>query len=84
MGVRRILVNGSFVTGKLSPNDVDVVFLPGEEYPGDELALNDPERNWPFLQVIEAITDVEFEEWGFKAFGIDKRRNPKGVVEVIR
>jgi hypothetical protein len=84
MGVRRILVNGSFVTGKLSPNDVDVVFLPGEEYPGDELALNDPKRNWPFLQLIEAITDVEFEEWGFKAFGIDRRRNPKGVVEVIR
>jgi hypothetical protein len=28
-GVIRLMVNGSFVTGKLSPNDVDVVFLKG-------------------------------------------------------
>ena len=32
-GVRRLLVNGSFVTDKLSPNDVDIVFLPGSDYP---------------------------------------------------
>ena len=32
-GVRRLLVNGSFVTGKLAPNDVDVVILPGPDYP---------------------------------------------------
>jgi hypothetical protein len=32
-GVRRLLVNGSFVTGKVSSNDVDVVFLPGADYP---------------------------------------------------
>src|ERR1041385_8133547 len=30
-GVRRLLVNGSFATGKLAPNDVDVVFLPGPD-----------------------------------------------------
>jgi uncharacterized protein DUF6932 len=28
-GVRRLLVNGSFVTSKSAPNDVDVVILPG-------------------------------------------------------
>jgi hypothetical protein len=32
-GIRRLLVNGSFVTGKLAPNDVDVVILPGLDYP---------------------------------------------------
>jgi hypothetical protein len=32
-GVRRLMVNGSFVTGKLVPNDVDVVFLPRPGYP---------------------------------------------------
>ena len=39
-GVRRLLVNGSFVTNKLSPNDVDIVFLPGPEYPRDGKKLD--------------------------------------------
>lgn len=32
-GVRRLIVNGSFVTGKLAADDVDVVILPGSDYP---------------------------------------------------
>ena len=32
-GVHRLLVNDSFVTDKLAPNDVDVVILPGPGYP---------------------------------------------------
>ena len=39
-GVRRLLVNGSFVTDKLAPNDVDVVFLPGYDYPKGERRLD--------------------------------------------
>ncbi len=35
-GGRRLLANGSFVTGKLAPNDVDVVFLPGPEWHSDK------------------------------------------------
>src|SRR5262245_47505294 len=42
-GVRRLLVNGSFVTGKLAPNDVDVVFLPGPGYPRQGLNLDNDE-----------------------------------------
>ena len=42
-GVRRLLVNGSFVTGKLAPNDVDVVFLPGPDYPREGPKLDDEE-----------------------------------------
>ncbi|MBI3823653.1 MAG: hypothetical protein HY289_13370, partial [Planctomycetes bacterium] len=53
-GVRRLLVNGSFVTGKLNPNDVDVVFLPGSDYPRGEKELDNDELTWPFLQVIVA------------------------------
>jgi hypothetical protein len=43
-GVRRPLVNGSFVTGKLAPNDVDVVFLPGPDYPRAGPGLDDEEN----------------------------------------
>src|SRR6266571_6456665 len=47
-GVRRLMVNGSFVTGKLAPNDVDVVVLPGPEYPRLGQDLDSDELVWPF------------------------------------
>ena len=83
-GVRRILVNGSFVTGKLCPNDVDVVFLPGPDYPRSEIRLDSNVRIWPYLQVIETLTDEDFESWGMKTFAFDRKRRTKGVVEVFR
>lgn len=82
-GVRRLLVNGSFVTGKLAPNDVDVVVLPGPDYPRTGRPLDDEDLIWPFLQVIVAADDVDFEHWGTRQFGTDRRKRPKGVVEVI-
>jgi hypothetical protein len=82
-GVRRLLVNGSFVTGKLSPNDVDVVFLPGPDYPGPGPKLDSDELVWPFLQIIVAADDADFEAWALRQFATDRRRRPKGVVEVI-
>ena len=83
VGVRRLLVNGSFVTGKLSPNDVDVVFLPGPDYPMEGQRLDSDDLVWPFLQVIVAADDDDFEAWGLRQFATDRRRRPKGVVEVI-
>jgi hypothetical protein len=62
-GVRRLLVNGSFVTGKLTPNDVDVVFLPGSDYPRQKPRLDSEELIWPFLQIIVAADDADFEAW---------------------
>jgi hypothetical protein len=82
-GVRRIMVNGSFVTGKLVPNDVDVVFLPGPDYPRQVSRLDSDELVWPFLQVIVAADDADFEAWAEKQFSTDRRKRPKGVVEVI-
>src|SRR5262245_48466183 len=37
-GVERIVVNGSFVTDKLEPNDVDCVLLIGSGFPRDAAA----------------------------------------------
>jgi hypothetical protein len=82
-GVARLLVNGSFVTGKLAPNDVDVVILPGADYPKGEKELDAEEVVWPFLQVIVAADDADFESWATHQFGTDKRRRPKGVVEIL-
>jgi hypothetical protein len=82
-GVRRVLVNGSFVTGKLSPNDVDVVYLPGPDYPHGTRPLDDEELIWPFLQLIVAADDADFESWATRQFATDRLKRPKGVVEAI-
>ncbi|HEV3260849.1 MAG TPA: hypothetical protein VG013_28615 [Gemmataceae bacterium] len=82
-GVRRLLVNGSFVTGKLAPNDVDVVFLPGPDYPRQGPKLDADELVWPFLQIIVAADDADFEAWAIRQFATDRRKRPKGVVEVM-
>jgi len=82
-GVRRLLVNGSFVTGKLAPNDVDVVILPGVDYPRQGQELDADELVWPFLQIIVAADDADFEAWAARQFATDKRKRPKGVVEIL-
>lgn len=81
-GVRRLLVNGSFVTGKLAPNDVDVVFLPGPDYPREGPKLDDEKLVWPFLQIIVAADDEDFEAWATRQFATDRKKRVKGVVEV--
>lgn len=81
-GIRRLLVNGSFVTGKLSPNDVDIVVLPGPGYPRQGKKLDADELIWPFLQIIVAADDDDFEAWATRQFATDRQNHSKGVVEV--
>lgn len=81
-GIRRLMVNGSFVTGKLCPNDVDIVVLPGPDYPRQGRRLESDELVWPFLQIVVAADDADFEAWAARQFGTDRRKRPKGVVEV--
>jgi hypothetical protein len=82
-GIRRLMVNGSFVTGKLCPNDVDLVVLPGPDYPRHRQRLESDELVWPFLQIVVAADDADFEAWAARQFATDRRRRSKGVVEVM-
>jgi hypothetical protein len=82
-GVRRVMANGSFVTGKLSPNDVDIVFLPGPGYPGQGRRLDSDELVRPFLQILVAADDADFEPWAARQFATDRNQRRKGVVEVL-
>jgi hypothetical protein len=77
-GVRRIIVNGSFVTRKRHPNDVDVVVLPD---PNSAFALDT--TAWPFVQILIAADDDDLERWATSDFGTDRRGRAKGVVEVL-
>ena len=82
-GVHRLLVNGSFVTDRLSPNDVDVVFVPGIDYPRQSQPLDGDDSVWPYLHIIVAADDADFEAWATQQFATDRKKRPKGVVEVL-
>lgn len=78
-GIARIIVNGSFVTGKLAPQDVDVIVLPSLLFKMMELVN---ESVFPFIQLIIAADDDDLESWGLKDFGTDRKGRSKGVLEI--
>ena len=81
-GADRIILNGSFVTDIIEPNDVDCVllFVPGGRR--DRAAFEEIEGGLPFLDV--AIVDQEdFDKMVNKVFASDRYGVPKGMVEVV-
>jgi hypothetical protein len=81
--VVRLIVNGSFVTETIAPNDVDLVILPGPDYPRDQPSAADEEVRWPFIQVLVAADEDDLEQSAVQDFGTDRNLRPKGVAEVI-
>jgi hypothetical protein len=84
-GVRRLIVNGSFVTDAVEPNDVDCVLLVDDSFPNTEdesKAEMELTAGLPFLQ-INLATREEFDFMVDRFFGTDRRGLPKGVIEVI-
>jgi len=55
--MRRLIVNGSFVTAKVEPIDVDVILLPNPDRP----TAGQAEVLWPFLQIIVAADEADLE-----------------------
>ena len=81
-GVQRIVLNGSFVTDIIEPNDVDCVllFVPGRVQ--DRNALKELRVGLPFLD-IAIVEQVDFDEFVGHVFAADRFNVPKGMVEVI-
>jgi hypothetical protein len=82
-GAERVVLNGSFVTDIIEPNDVDCVllFLPGKQQ--NREAIRELQRGLPFLDIF--LTDeVEFTELVDKFYATDRLNEPKGMVEVIQ
>jgi hypothetical protein len=82
-GVLRIVLNGSFVTDIMEPNDVDSVLLfpPGE--PQDIPAFRELRAGLPFIDAA-ILSDIErFDEYVGAIFAEDRFGNAKGVIEVL-
>jgi hypothetical protein len=78
-----LIVNGSYATEAPAPQDVDLVILPGPDYPREQPSANDQELIWPFLHVLVAADEDDLEVWAIRDFGTDRQQRPKGVVEVV-
>lgn len=82
-GVDRLVINGSFVTNVLEPNDVDCVLLMGSGFPHDEAAEAELFAGLPFLElslVNQAGFDLLIEEF----FAMDRDSVSKGMLEIIQ
>ena len=81
-GVQRIVLNGSFVTDIMEPNDVDCVLLAAETLV-DQDAEVDLEAGLPFLE-IALVGEVDFTELVSATFASDRYSTPKGMIEVTQ
>ncbi len=81
-GIRRIVVNGSYVTDKLEPNDVDCVLLVTAGFPVDESAAMELLGGLPFINM-ELVDQEAFDHFTQKTFATDRNLIPKGMIEVI-
>ena len=81
-GVQRIVVNGSFVTDRLEPNDVDCVLLIEPGFPQDAAAEAELIAGLPFINF--ELVDIEgFRQFTEKTYATDRDLTPKGMVEVM-
>jgi len=80
-GVQRIIVNGSFVTDKLDPNDVDCVLLIGADFPHDAAAEAELIAGLPFLN-LELADEERFGFFTERTFSTDRNLVAKGMLEV--
>jgi hypothetical protein len=81
-GVHRIILNGSFVTDIIEPNDVDCALLVGPGVPVEPEAVAELEAGLPFLQVQLVRQDL-FDDYVNVIFATDRWGSAKGMVEVI-
>lgn len=82
-GIERIILNGSFVTDIIEPNDVDCVLLVEQRGIRHRAAVVELRKGLPFLEI--AIARVQlFNEYVQDLFAADRMGVPKGMIEVIQ
>lgn len=81
-GVQRIVLNGSFVTDIIEPNDVDCVLL-AAAFAKDLTAEDELIKGLPFLG-IALVGSEDFDELVSVTFASDRFAVPKGMIEVVQ
>jgi len=81
-GVDRFVINGSFVTAEIEPNDVDCVLLITDSFPLDAQAEAELLDGLPFLE-IQLVDQVGFDLLVDTIFATDRIGKSKGMIEVL-
>ena len=81
-GITRLVVNGSFVTDELEPNDVDCVLLASPDFPREAEAEAELLAGLPFLQ-LDVVKQTDFDVLVETIYATDRRLRRKGMLEVI-
>jgi len=82
-GVTRLIINGSFVTDVIEPNDVDCVLLIETGFPQDQAAEAELVAGLPFLE-LSLVNQADFNALVNEFFATDRYSVTKGMVEVIQ
>ena len=75
-----MVVNGSFVTDKSEPNDVDCVILIDSGFPQDPTAEAELLEGIPFIN-LELVDQEAFDQFTQYIFASDRDTLPKGMIE---
>ena len=81
-GIARLIVDGSFITDAVEPNDVDCVLLQGDGYNGTSQPAVELEQGLPFLS-LQIVRPAAFDYLATSFFGFDRAGMAKGVLEVM-
>jgi hypothetical protein len=81
-GVARIVLNGSFVTNTIEPNDVDCVLLIDPRASIDPAAEDELVQGLPFLD-ISLVGQKDFDYFIDRFFAVDRMLQNKGMIEVV-
>ena len=81
-GAQRIVLNGSFVTDIMEPNDVDCVLLFAPGGRRNRQALRQLRKVLPFLS-IAMVDQNDFDVLVNDFFSQDRLGVPKGMIEVL-
>ena len=81
-GISRMLINGSFVTARDEPIDVDIAMLQGPAYSAMSDSAAEIRQGLPFLD-IKVVNEQDYSFFTKSLFVRDRSRVSKGVIEVI-
>lgn len=82
-GVQRIVLNGSFVTDIMEPNDVDCLLLVGPRNRQQLTAIKELRKGLPFLAITLARPRL-FDEFANDIYASDHSDIAKGIIEVTQ
>jgi hypothetical protein len=81
-GIKRFVINGSFVTDILEPNDVDCLLLIDDSYPRNIVVDQEIRKGIPFLE-IHLVKEDDFDFFTRMIYASDRLLVAKGMVEVV-